>query len=156
MATVELKSAISTTSNIANCLLPFRVLGFYEKLSNDLSAYFQTNIAEWHNIPVRYDNDPRSTPDDDIWMEYSIDYGSANIFQLGLSNSRHKGAIVAKIKSQLGVGQAPILDIVDRINTTFINICINKINFAVPQISNVCRIDGKYCITFVMLWQADN
>lgn len=135
---------VNATSQVADCLLPFRTLGFYESLSNQLAAYFQTNIADKLSIQVRYDNDPRVKPKDSIWMEYSIDYGSANQFEIGIKSYRHIGNINARLKVRVGVGTGKLLDVVDRVATTFKVIDINDIIFKVPRVVNVGRVEDEY------------
>lgn len=136
--------------------LTFRTAGFYESLANQISAYFETNVAEALNIPVRYDNDPRKTPNALFWIEYSIDFGTATQFEIGVNSSRHVGNINVRLKHKVGIGIGRLLDIADQINTLFKVIEINDIIFRVPRVVNTGRVGDDYQLSVICPFQVDN
>jgi len=140
-------------SNISG-IAHFVALGFYENLANQLSAYFQ-DIADVNNLIVRYDNDLRATPSDNLWCEYNIDFGNATQNNLGIDTFRNIGNFNIKIKNQIGLGIGELFEKADIISTAFLRKNLNRIIFDIPKIRKIGRVEDNYQVNVICPFFSD-
>jgi hypothetical protein len=138
-----LQSVINSKSNINSLQLLEYYIGFYERLTNQITTYFQS-IADSNNLIVRYDDDCRDTPSNELWCFCSIDYGSCNKSSIGANRFRNIGNLNIKIKNPIGLGISEILSTADIVANAFRNINLNNIIFEVPRVRNVGRIKDDH------------
>jgi len=140
-------------SNISG-IAHFVALGFYENLANQLSAYFQ-DIADVNNLIVRYDNDLRATPSDNLWCEYNIDFGNATQNNLGIDTFRNIGNFNIRIKNQIGLGIGELFEKADIISTAFLRKNLNRIIFDIPKIRKIGRVEDNYQVNVICPFFSD-
>lgn len=130
--------------------------GIYEQIANNISTCFDI-LAEINNIIIRYDNDPSEISTDEIWCESRIDFGKAIEINLGINYSRIPGIFNIIIHSPIGQGIADVLNIADVVATRFRTVVVDDIiNFQVPRIENVGRIENNYQVNVICPFQVDN
>ena len=162
---IELQGFIISISNILGAITPpfsgfvngisnvvgkssFVSLGFYESLANQISTYFQ-DIVDVNNLVVRYDNDLRATPTDDLWCEYNIDFGEANQSGIGIDSFRNVGNFVVKLKNYIRLGTGELYEKADIIADSFRSTNLNRIIFRVPKVRRIGRIKDNYQVTVI-------
>jgi len=117
----------------------------FKEISNLITTNFNT-LATANNWTVRYDNDPRDTPNNVNWLKININFGDSSQYEIGVQSYRIVGIFTIQIFTKIGVGIADGLDIANIIVDNFTNLVLdNGIRFSVPDIKNVGR-DGN-------LWQ---
>jgi len=125
-------------------------------IANSITTFFDA-LATTNNFVVRYDNDPGDTPTEKIWMRASIDFGDSHQAEIGIKTFRNVGIFNVQIKTPIGVGSADALDIADIIAAGFRNkIVAQIINFQVPRIEKVGRVEDNYQINVLCPFQVDN
>lgn len=156
MATISLVGIIAaTSSNSASLELALRSVGFYEQTANQITAFFQ-DIADTNSFVVRFDNDPRSTPTDDVWYRISVDFGNASQHELGSSSSfRVVGNLTVISSNIIGMGISTLAENADTIALAFRAINVGIITFGIPRITNVGRIGDNYQINITCPFMVD-
>ena len=97
----------------------------YATLANTITTAFQV-FADANSYIVRYDNDPRSTPDGLPWLEVSVEFDSTVSREFGqrratLNVYRATGMLRVTITDDIGKGLYQALAIADVIETEFSN-----------------------------------
>lgn len=141
----DMIGAIGGTSTISGALsVVSQVLGFYESINNQITTYMQT-VTSLNNIVARYENDPRSTPTDDLWCDVLVDFGDANQHEVGIAASfRVTGSVIIKIMNAVGLGVGASLEKADVIATAFRNRDVGRIIFRAPRVTKVGRIEDNH------------
>jgi len=128
----------------------------FKDIVNAITSYFNI-LAEANSFVVRYDNDPRDTPTDKIWCVASVDFGDSRQAEIGIKTFRNVGIFNVQIKTPLGVGSADGLNVADIIATAFRTTIVDEIiNFQVPRIEKVGRVEDNYQINVLCPFQVDN
>jgi len=138
---IQLQSSSVGISNVLGKI--YIPIGFYESLVNQLTSYFQ-DIANINNLIIRYDNDLRATPAENLWCEYNIDFSNAEQSEIGIDSFRNVGNFNVKIKNKIGLGIGELSEKTDIIATAFRRKNLNRIIFEVPKVRNVGRINDDY------------
>jgi hypothetical protein len=113
----------------------------FKSVTNIITGYFK-QVASANNLVVRYDDDPRDTPADDVWMEVSVNFGTSEQIAIGVNQFRNPGIFEAKIKQPVGSGISKLLETADIVVGAFRTAIIsNSVNFQTPRVVNVGR-DG--------------
>jgi len=141
LVATELQGFTAEISNVIGKI--YIPIGFYESLVNQLTSYFQ-DIADINNLIIRYDNDLRATPAENLWCEYNIDFGNAEQSEIGIDSFRNVGNFNVKIKNKIGLGIGELSEKTDIIATAFRRKNLNRIIFEVPKVRNVGRINDDY------------
>ena len=115
----------------------------FQNLTNLITAYLQ-NICDVNNYIIRYDNDPRDTPTDDLWLKASIDFGNSEQAELGIDSFRNYGNLIITIKSSIGLGTAELFETAVIIIDAFNTIDIDNITFRVPSILDKSRVEDNW------------
>ena len=128
----------------------------FKDIANSITTFFNT-LAITNSFVVRYDNDPRATPTDKVWMNVEIDFGNSDQAEIGVSTFRNVGIFNARIKVPIGQGSADALHIADIIAMGFRTTIVNKIiNFQFPRIENVGRVEDDYQMNVICPFFVDN
>jgi len=133
----------------------------FKSIANSISSFFST-LATTNNFVVRYDNDPRNTPTDKIWMNVNVDFGDSHQAEIGVPTFRHIGIFNVRIKIPIGLGVADALDIADIIVAGFKGanglpiILDGIINFQTFRIENVGRVEDNHQVNVICPFQVDN
>lgn len=111
----------------------------YATLTNTITTAFQ-DFADTNSYVVRYDNDPRDTPTDDVWLEASVEFDSTVSRDIGRRASgnnvyRITGMLRVTITDNIGKGIYQVLAISDLIETQFSNTKITDVLFRTAMIS---------------------
>jgi len=88
-------------------IITFVPIGFYESLANQITTYLQ-DIADLNSLSVRYDNDLRETPTDNLWYEASVDFGISEKSDLGIDSYRNPGNLNIRVKNSIGLGTSEL------------------------------------------------
>lgn len=121
----------------------------FESIANSITAYFHT-VATANSFIVRFDNDPRDTPENKPWMKTSVDFGDSRQFEIGVNSFRNVGIFNAVIHVSIGQGIADVLSIADIIVTAFRAVVVDGvINFQTPKITNVGRVDDNWQVNVI-------
>ncbi len=132
-----------------------RTIGFYERTANQITTYFQ-GIADTNSFVVRFDNDPRDTPADDVWYLASVDFGVANQHELGTTTSfRVVGNFSVRSQNITGAGIGVLLENSDTITAAFRAINVDRIIFGIPRINNTGRIGDNFQINITCPFMID-
>lgn len=125
-------------------------------ITNNIIAFFHI-FAETNNFVVRYDNDPRDTPNDKIWMNVSVNFGDSHQAEIGVPTFRNVGILDVKVKTPIGIGSAEALDIADIIAAKFRTVIVDEIiNFQTPRIEIVGRVEDNFQVNVICPFQVDN
>jgi len=132
------------------------LIGIYEQIANNISTCFYI-LAEINNLIVKYDNDFKDTPTDEIWCRPKIDFGKAKEADIGTDYLRIPGIFNVIIHSPIGRGTTDVLNIADIISTRFKTAIVDEtINFQTPRIENVGRVEDNYQVNVICPFFADN
>ncbi len=153
---VPLAASITATSSATGALnVAQRTIGFYERTANQITTYFQ-GIADTNSFVVRFDNDPRPTPTDDVWYLASVDFGVANQHELGTTTSfRVVGNFSIRSQDAIGTGMGVLLENSDTITTAFRAKNVSRIIFGIPRINNTGRIGDNFQINITCPFMVD-
>ena len=128
----------------------------FKSITNSITAFFKA-IADTNNFVVIYDNDPTDTPASGAWINVGVDYGDSHQAEIGVPTFRNVGIFNARIKTKIGIGSADALDIADIIATGFRNKIVDGIiNFQVPRIEKVGRVEDNFQVNVICPFQVDN
>lgn len=129
----------------------------FQVIINNITTYLQ-DIADSIGLPIRYDNDPRETPTENLWCEASIDFDDSKQKAIGAINSyRNAGNLVIKIHHSVGKGVWFLLRIVDRLVARFTEKTINdSVKFQIPKVRNVGRESDDYEFNIICPFYVDN
>ncbi len=110
----------------------------YTTLTNTITTAFQ-DFADANNYVVRYDNDPRDTPDGLPWLGLSVEFdatASRDFGQRELSNNvyRTTGMLRVTITDDIGKGLYQALEIADVIEAQFSNTKIADVLFRTAMV----------------------
>ncbi|KKN70962.1 hypothetical protein LCGC14_0425640 [marine sediment metagenome] len=148
-------SVVATSSTAGQLSVAQRTIGFYERTANQITSYFQ-GIADTNSFVVRFDNDPRTTPADDVWYLASVDFGVANQHELGTTSSfRVVGNFSIRSQDALGTGIGALLENSDTITTAFRAINLGRITFGIPRINNTGRIGDNFQVNITCPFMID-
>jgi hypothetical protein len=137
---------IAVSSATGQLSVSRRAIGFYERTANQITSYFQ-GVADTNSFVVRFDNDPRTTPDGDVWYLASVDFGVANQHELGTTTSfRVVGNFSIRSQDTIGAGMGALLENSDTITTAFRATNVGRIIFGIPRINNTGRIGDNFQI----------
>jgi len=128
--------------------ITFIPMGFYESLANQITTYLQ-NIADLNGLLVRYDNDSRETPAENLWCEASVDFGNSEKSDLGIESFRNTGNLNIRIKNSIGLGTGELYATADIMAEAFRRKNLNRILFEVPRIRNNKRIKDDYQLSVI-------
>lgn len=146
----------STGQSTASGILTSCYLRKFAGITNSITTFFNA-LANKNNFVVRYDNDPTDTPTSGIWMKISVDFGNSQQAEIGVKTFRHIGIFNVEIKIPLGIGSADALDIADIIIAEFQTAIVDEIiNFQVPRIEKVGRVEDNYQVNVICPFQVDN
>ena len=146
---------IAVSSTTGQLSVARRTIGFYERTANQITSYFQ-GIANTNSFVVRFDNDPRVTPTEDVWYLASVDFGVANQHELGTTTSfRVVGNFSIRSQDAIGTGMGVLLENSDTITTAFRNTDVGRITFNVPRINNTGRIGDNFQINITCPFMVD-
>lgn len=153
----NLQATFSSSSDAVGFLIVIfiPVVDFYESLVNQITSYFQ-DIADANNLVVRYDDDLRVAPTEDLWCEFNIDFGEAEQSEIGIDSFRNVGNFNIRIKNSIGLGTGELLEKADLIANSFKSIDVNRIIFRVPRIRNVGRIRDDFQVNVICPFFIDN
>lgn len=133
-----------------------RIIDVFEGITNSITTFFKA-LATAKNFVVRYDNDPRDTPTDKIWMKVGVDFGNSQQAEIGVPTFRNIGIFNIQIKTPIGIGSADALNVADIIVTAFRTTIVDEIiNFQFPRIENVGRVEDNHQINVICPFQVDN
>ena len=128
----------------------------FKNIVNSITAYFQ-DVANRNFLIVRFDNDPRATPTDNLWCKVSINLDNSMQKEIGINSYRNIGDFTIEIYNSIKIGQSPILRIIDRIVKQFTQETINdSVKFQTPKVKNIGRINDNYQINVVCPFYVDN
>lgn len=116
-------------------------------------------IANDVNLIARYQNDSRATPADALWCKVSVDLGKPIQLEIGgrfNGSYRYIGNLNVRIKNNFGLGLNNLLNIADIISSAFKAKKIRLINFQVPRIVNVGRIQDDYQVNIICPFFVDS
>ncbi len=148
-------SSTATSSATGQLSVARRAIGFYERTANQITTYFQ-GIADTNSFVVRFDNDPRDTPADDVWYLASVDFGVANQHELGTTSSfRVVGNFSIRSQDAIGTGMGVLLENSDTITTAFRAKNVSRIIFGIPRINNTGRIGDNFQINITCPFMVD-
>lgn len=148
-------SSAATSNATAALSVARRTIGFYERTANQITSYFQ-GIADTNSFVVRFDNDPRSTPTNDVWYLASVDFGVANQHELGTTASfRVVGSFNIRSQDALGTGIGVLLENSDTITTAFRAFNLGRIAFSIPSINNTGRIGDNFQVNVTCPFMID-
>ena len=151
-----LLSGNSAGQSTASGILSTCYLRKFAGITNSITTFFKA-LADKNNFVVRYDNDPTDTPTKGTWMKVSVDFGNSQQAEIGVKTFRHIGILNVEIKIPLGIGSADALDIADIIIAEFQTTIVNSvINFQVPRIEKVGRVEDNYQVNVICPFQVDN
>ncbi len=110
----------------------------YATLANTITTAFQV-FADSNSYVVRYDNDPRDTPDGLPWLEVSVEFDSTASREFGqrratLNVYRATGMLRVTITDDIGKGFYQALAIADVIETRFSNQKIEDVLFRTAMV----------------------
>ena len=92
----------------------------YAAVQRELESYFATN---WTDTIIVYDNVPKpSFNDDDMWVRFTVTYGSAKQISMGAGDSnfhRFQGLVNVQIFAPLDAGSKPALELADKVVELF-------------------------------------
>ncbi|KKN70974.1 hypothetical protein LCGC14_0425760 [marine sediment metagenome] len=106
----------------------------YATLTNTITTAFQ-DFANTNSYVVRYDNDPRDTPTDDVWLEVSVEFDTTESRDFATSKYRTTGVLRVTITDNIGKGIYQVLAISDLIEAQFSNTKITDVLFRTAMIS---------------------
>lgn len=133
-----------------------RIIDVFEGITNSITTFFKA-LAIIKNFVVRYDNDPGETPTDKIWVKVGIDFGDSHQVEIGVKTFRNVGIFNVQIKIPIGIGSADGLNVADIIATAFRTTIVDEtINFQVPRIEKVGRVEDNYQVNVICPFQVDN
>ena len=129
-------------------------MGFQSTLTV-ITVFFRA-LADLHSWPVRYNNDPRETPDSGLWINFRLDWQDSEQKEIGNINSRRNfGDVIIEIRNDVGLGIGGILAEVDLVAEAFRFITIGAIIFRVPNVIKIERVDDIYQINVVCPFYID-
>ncbi len=110
----------------------------YAELANTITTAFQV-FADANSYIVRYDNDPRDTPDGQPWLEVSVEFDSTASREFGqrratLNVYRTTGMLRVTITDDIGKGLYQTLAIADVIETQLSNTKITDVLFRTANV----------------------
>jgi hypothetical protein len=105
----------------------------YVELTNTITTSFQ-DFADTNSYIVRYDNDPRDTPDGLPWLEVSVEFDSTVSRDIAVPKFRATGALRITITDDIGKGIYQVLAITDVIETQFSNTKISDVLFRTAMV----------------------
>jgi len=127
----------------------------FQTISNNITTYFNI-LANANSWIVRYDNDPRSTPNNISWSETNIDFGESQQYEIGIDSYRITGIFIVMIHTNINIGISDGLGIANIIVNNFTNLILeNGVRFQVPKIKNVGRVDNMWQINVVCPFVCD-
>ena len=106
----------------------------YAELANTITTAFQV-FADLNSYVVRYDNDPRDTPTDDVWLEVSVEFDSTESRDIATPKYRTTGMLRVTITDNIGKGIYQVLAVSDLIEVQFSNTKITDVLFRTAIIS---------------------
>lgn len=120
----------------------------FKSITNSITAYFVL-LAATNSFVVRFDDDPTDTPSDDLWMEFSVDFGDANQIATGVKQFRYPGLVTVRIRQVVGSGTSNLLSTADIVAEGFRTAMISGVNFQVPKIKNVGRVKDDWMFNVI-------
>lgn len=146
----------SAGQSTASGILTSCYLRKFAGITNSITTFFNA-LAGVNNFVVRGENDPTDTPADKIWMKVNVDFGDSQQAEIGVPTFRNIGIFNVQIKTPIGIGSADALDIADIIAEKFRNKIVDEIiNFQVPRIEKVGRVEDNYQVNVICPFQVDN
>lgn len=115
----------------------------FESIANSINSYLQV-VADTNNYTIRFDNDPRTTPTETLWLESSIKFGDSQQIELGINSHRNFGDLIITIKNGIDLGIGGLLEVADIIGAAFKSVDIDTIVFRVPSIKNNGRVNDNW------------
>ena len=113
----------------------------YAELANTITTAFQV-FADANSYVVRYDNDPRDTPDGLPWLEVSVEFDSTASREFGqrranLNVYRATGSLRVTITDNIGKGIYQVLAIADVVELQFSNTNLTTPTPSTPGVPDV-------------------
>ena len=128
----------------------------FQSITNSITTYFQ-DVADANSLTVRFDNDPRPTPTDNLWCRASINFENSQPKEIGKNSYRNSGNFVIEIYYPIKMGISFILRVVDKIVTQFTEITINEIvKFQTPKVKNIGRVEDNHQVNVICPFEVDN
>jgi len=128
----------------------------FSTINNSITTYFQ-DIADTHDLVVRYDNDIRKTPSSGLWCKCNVDFDDSKQKEIGVNSYRNTGIFTIEIYYPIKMGLWSILRLVDIIVASFTEEVINdSVKFKTPSIKNIGRIKDNYQMNIICPFYIDN
>jgi len=128
----------------------------YQNIINELNSYFQ-DIADSHNLIVRYDNDLRTTPISGIWYECKIEFDRTEQKEIAPNSYRVIGNLIVEIYYSIKIGISFILRQVDILIAYFTETTVNNfLKFKTPIVQNIGRVEDNFQINIICPFYVDN
>ena len=115
----------------------------FQNSANLITTYLQT-LADTNNYEIRYDNDPRPTPTENLWLECKIEFGNSEQIELGIDSFRNSGDLIIIIKNSVGLGTGELFETAVVITDAFTSVDVDSITFRVPSISEKGRVEDNW------------
>lgn len=120
----------------------------FKSIANNITGYFK-QVASANSLIVRYDDDPRDTPTDDLWMGVSVNFGTSEQITTGIKQFRTPGNFEVKIYQPVGSGISNLLETADIVAGAFRTEIITNVNFQTPRVVNVGREGDNYQVNVI-------
>jgi len=118
-------------------------------LDSAIRVKFANEIATPESLPTQYDNDPTDISKNGIWCRFTINTSGTAQKSIGTPGAnvfRTNGIATAQLFGPLGVGDADLVDLAEKIETAFRNTYSEGVHFGCPLIKKIGRTDNWWQI----------
>ena len=128
----------------------------FEAMHNAIRSRFRTQIEGPLSLATLYDNQNADPPDDAVWCRLTVLNGDARAVELGGTLDRSNGVMTAQLFGPIGLGDASLLRIADRIAAAFKRAAADGVRFQVPYVNNLGRNHNNWQINVVCPYVVDH
>lgn len=116
----------------------------YETMANTIRSRFKTELADIESWTTQYDNQELTPPEDELWVRWSVLFGSTLQRELGHAPSfQITGIAVAQIFVPIHQGDKDGLAAATKIANKFRRVTVSGITFNSPEVIPIGR-DEKW------------
>lgn len=148
-------ATFGVSETAANMSYYLRLLGIYERMACTITAYVN-QLAKINGYVFRYENDPRETPESNLWHKCRLDFENSNPRHIGVKDFRHAGNLTIEMYGALNRGTSELLRTIDNIIGNFTDLTVNDlVKFKTPSVRNRGRIGENYQMDIVCPFVCD-
>jgi len=126
----------------------------YATLSNTITTAFSA-FAATNSYNIRFDNDPRDTPDAGWWLQVSMGFEGSSQKETAPGKYRITGNVKILIFDDIKKGSYQLYEIADKISSEFSGETLTSVILRAAQLQRVSRENNKAVLGMVIPYQYD-